>query len=594
MRFKIISIVILAFMLFGMTAYAEDSLSAVVGYESQTDGSIRVTVSGKAPDAYRVLMTAVAPGTEDWSSADWSALENDVLREAYLVGTDLVTLNGSEEEFVFSFFIAAADPAGEYMIKLDTEAQTKLLGYYKPTEDEKTSCADEFQNAAAAEVAGLIDKYQNDIPRLYLSYYDELAAADKELLGNCFLIVRQGKYNNRLIFSDVHPCIDAAWLLHELQTQESAENIKPTLEECLNAVSEDYGSLYASLTGQFGFDPAPVFLTAKSGMNFSNAKWEEYISFIAKVLTVSAVKNGDIDFIVSSLKTMAEELGIDDVLSEAAAAGIALEAIANRLRSENFNTAEQINAIGDTIKNIVDDYSTPEDGDKPSKPGSSGNSGKGSGTGGNSYITAPPDPQETTDIPNQPSYTSAYFTDLGQYEWAAPAVDALYENRIISGVGQSEYAPQLSVKREEFAKMMVNVLNLPTKEEPEKFTDCTVSDWYFPYVMAGVSSGLIHGVSDTMFGSGQNITRQDAAVLCLRALESKDMVGNNVEKAAFTDMEAVSEYAAKAVGTLTSLGVITGYDDSSFRPMNHITRAEAAVIIYRVYQIIEEAGVNTK
>jgi len=50
----------------------------------------------------------------------------------------------------------------------------------------------------------------------------------------------------------------------------------------------------------------------------------------------------------------------------------------------------------------------------------------------------------------------------------------------------------------------------------------------------------------------------------------------------FTDSSAISDYARGSVETLAEAGVINGYDDGSFKSMNLVIRAEAAVMIYNV------------
>ena len=50
----------------------------------------------------------------------------------------------------------------------------------------------------------------------------------------------------------------------------------------------------------------------------------------------------------------------------------------------------------------------------------------------------------------------------------------------------------------------------------------------------------------------------------------------------FTDKERIADYASDAVSALSSSGMINGMDDGSFAPLENATRAQAAVMIYRV------------
>ncbi|HHW00656.1 MAG TPA: S-layer homology domain-containing protein, partial [Clostridiaceae bacterium] len=50
----------------------------------------------------------------------------------------------------------------------------------------------------------------------------------------------------------------------------------------------------------------------------------------------------------------------------------------------------------------------------------------------------------------------------------------------------------------------------------------------------------------------------------------------------FTDEAEISGYAKEAVAAIQKAGIIKGTGDGRFAPKNNATRAEAAVIIYRL------------
>ena len=54
----------------------------------------------------------------------------------------------------------------------------------------------------------------------------------------------------------------------------------------------------------------------------------------------------------------------------------------------------------------------------------------------------------------------------------------------------------------------------------------------------------------------------------------------------FTDIEG--DWAEEAINALKDDGLVIGYPDSTFRPNTPITRAEVAMIIYRLQQLNEE------
>ena len=90
--------------------------------------------------------------------------------------------------------------------------------------------------------------------------------------------------------------------------------------------------------------------------------------------------------------------------------------------------------------------------------------------------------------------------------------------------------------------------------------------------------GIVKGISEDTFGVGMSVSRQDAAALISRAMKLTDKY--NADAELFTDEADISDYALKPVKILRQMGIISGYEDGSFRPLGTITRAEAAKMLY--------------
>ena len=72
------------------------------------------------------------------------------------------------------------------------------------------------------------------------------------------------------------------------------------------------------------------------------------------------------------------------------------------------------------------------------------------------------------------------------------------------------------------------------------------------------------------------------AVMSIRLWNNlkKQMTGNY--KVSFVDYDEISDYALDAVVSMAEAGVISGMDTGEFAPKDNATRAQAAVIIYRL------------
>lgn len=186
--------------------------------------------------------------------------------------------------------------------------------------------------------------------------------------------------------------------------------------------------------------------------------------------------------------------------------------------------------------------------------------------------------QEDKEIVLTPVGGEKKFTDLENYSWAEDAIYELKEKGIVAGVSEDEFLPEGELTREQAVKILCISAGIEAVNEPSGFFDIDDSQWYAGYIAAAKDKGLINGISETEFGVGEKITRQDFAVMIQRVFK---LEGNN-EEIRFKDFEDVSEYAKDAVATLSEKSIISGYEDGSFKPFNNCQRAEAAVIIYRV------------
>ena len=204
--------------------------------------------------------------------------------------------------------------------------------------------------------------------------------------------------------------------------------------------------------------------------------------------------------------------------------------------------------------------------------------GKGNGTG-----VVPAQKQEQTEL--VPLSEPVAFSDIADVSWAVEAIHALYKKEIISGVGDKKFAPNLNVKREEAAKMIANAFGFKNAKQELSFKDCDKNDWYYDFVSALTENGIITGQSEDRFGVGENITRQDLAVILYRTAEKQGYQFEN-EKDDFTDFERIGDYAKEAVKSLAGAKIISGMEDGSFAPMESATRAQTAKMVYELMKII--------
>ena len=173
------------------------------------------------------------------------------------------------------------------------------------------------------------------------------------------------------------------------------------------------------------------------------------------------------------------------------------------------------------------------------------------------------------------------FTDVENDFWAIKEIAKLKELNVISGTGDGSFNPSASVKREEFVKMLVSVLNPETVGAEKEFNDLDKNAWYYPYIIRAAQAGIAGGYEDGSFGIGNAITRQDLAVMIYNSMKGKDGF-NELHGDVFADDSDIADYAKKAVYAMRANGLMKGKGNNLFDPRAYVTRAEAAVVIYRI------------
>ena len=147
----------------------------------------------------------------------------------------------------------------------------------------------------------------------------------------------------------------------------------------------------------------------------------------------------------------------------------------------------------------------------------------------------------------------------------------------IFGYPNGSVRPNGSITRAEAAAMLARLLNIEAIGSAAKpqFTD-TDSSWYNKAINAVVFRGIMKGYPDGRFRPNAPITRAEFTQM-ISTIDNKPY-----GVAPFADVPG--HWAERAIGSEYQAKRITGYPDGLFRPDANITRAEAAVILNKIFE----------
>lgn len=238
-----------------------------------------------------------------------------------------------------------------------------------------------------------------------------------------------------------------------------------------------------------------------------------------------------------------------------------------------------------TTKELLNAYNTLVR--EASGSGSSG--GSGGSSGGGSSITPSGGSSNPIGIPSTAGQTQdmKIFNDIEDVAWAKDSIEVLYKEGIVSGKGDQKFYPQDNISREEFVKMLIATFDIKLVGEDVPFLDVSRDAWYYDYVKTAYIAGVVSGVTETEFGTGRKITRQDICAMTYRMLNECDIqIPVIKEEVQFGDVGAISDYAKEAITALQKAGIVNGNDAGNFNPKATATRAETAKIMHGVLNLI--------
>lgn len=190
--------------------------------------------------------------------------------------------------------------------------------------------------------------------------------------------------------------------------------------------------------------------------------------------------------------------------------------------------------------------------------------------------------------------TDKMYTDVKSTNWAYPAIKAMSEIDIVKGYPDGSFKPSAILTYGEFIKMTLIADKSKDKEwkDPGNAIDETgkiamdpttgqKKHWSQNYYEEALKLNYFTPMQISASQLGSRITRADMALVVSSALgevkiESYDKIQNGIK-----DVTAKTKNEYDIIKSYAT-GVLTGYEDNTFKPEGLLTRAESAVVIHRL------------
>ena len=188
------------------------------------------------------------------------------------------------------------------------------------------------------------------------------------------------------------------------------------------------------------------------------------------------------------------------------------------------------------------------------------------------------------------------FTDVRPEAWYNAAVQFVFENSIMSGIGGNRFDPQGTFTRGAAVTTLARIQwgrpAIPSDSRVNPFTDVASTAWYAPYVTWARNMGIVSGTSATTFAPGRSVTRQEIVEMLFNFAMFR---GDHRETPAgaingFSDAYLVAGWARDSMNWAVGYGIMSGRGNNTLAPTGTLTRAEAAQLLMNF--IAQEGGGN--
>ena len=198
------------------------------------------------------------------------------------------------------------------------------------------------------------------------------------------------------------------------------------------------------------------------------------------------------------------------------------------------------------------------------------------------------------DVENTKRNTGFQFKDLSKEHWAYESIMVLVQNGVIFGYEDGTFKPEQEVTREEFMKMMYNVVNQSAYySDYLEYKDVEKDRWSYNSIHELGCSLVESPDGNNYFYPTRILKRKEMAKIIVMIKELYGFDYSAEEKQAkknssgyicakYKDLTNTDEYMPY-IYTAINNGIMNGVSDSKFSPNTGVTRAQAATLIKRIY-----------
>ena len=183
-----------------------------------------------------------------------------------------------------------------------------------------------------------------------------------------------------------------------------------------------------------------------------------------------------------------------------------------------------------------------------------------------------------------PAFAYAGIDDVCENYWAQVEIASVVSDSVMT-LTDGNFNPEGSMSRVEFVKALLKVLGQENLEVTSKvkFSDVAKSSDIYAPIARSQQLGLVYGYPNGKFLPNNAMLRDEAQSVISHITIDADVDSSIVAK--YADADKVPAWANEVYAKTLSYGIYVNHpNENELRPTEELSRAEAAVLLYRLRQ----------
>lgn len=181
---------------------------------------------------------------------------------------------------------------------------------------------------------------------------------------------------------------------------------------------------------------------------------------------------------------------------------------------------------------------------------------------------------------------TAKFTDISTH-WAKESIDYVVGRGLLSGSSETAFSPNSAMTRGMLVTALGRLAGVDTKAYTKNsFTDVKADSAYRPYIEWAYSKSIIQGIGNSQFAPDRAITREEIAVIFANYAKATGYtLPITREASVYADASSIGSAYRDAVKAMQQAGIMMGGSDNKFNPKGNATRAEVSSMLGRYIKL---------